>query len=186
VIRTPRAARASGRALAMLALAAALAACGTRRTGGDGVAASETGASAAPAPAPAPAPAAPAAATFSAEYRRISKHPTCRDNRRVKIDANGNVFAAANQTECDKGQAWSTPYPSRPVRTLGEPERQRIAAVIRGSGFLGLASRSGDVDDGTIEEIDASIDGVNHTVRMDNATAPAFQQVRQALLGAAE
>ena len=103
----------------------------------------------------------------------------------MKIDADGAVFTATNQTDCPRGQVWSTPYPARPVRTLGEPERRRIAAVIRDSGFLGLASRDGEVDDGSVEEIDASLDGVPHTVRMDNAIAPAFQQVRQALLDAA-
>jgi hypothetical protein len=169
------------RTLARVWLAAVLAACGTHQAnGGDGVPASGTNAP------PAPGATAPAATTFTAEYRFISKFPTCLGNRRVKIDINGNVFAATNQTECDKGQAWSTPYPNHPVRTLGGPERQRIAAAIRSSGFLGLSSNSGEVDDGAIEEIDVSVDGVPHTVRMDNATAPAFQQVRQALLGAAE
>jgi hypothetical protein len=167
--------------LPRISLALVLAACGTHRAnGGDGVPASETSAP------PAPSATTPAATTFSAEYRLISKFPTCLGNRRVKIDIQGNVFAATNQTECDKGQVWSTPYPNRPVRTLGDPERQRITVAIRSSGFLGLASRSEEVDDGAIEEIDATIDGVTHTVRMDNAIAPAFQQVRQALLGAAD
>jgi hypothetical protein len=158
-----------------------LAACGTHQAnGGDGVPASGTNAP------PPPGVTAPAATAFTAEYRFISKFPTCRGNRRVKIDIHGNVFAATNQTECDKGQAWSTPYPDHPVRTLGDPERQRIVAVIRSSGFLGLSSNSGEVDDGATEEIDASVDGVTHAVRMDNATAPAFQRVRQAILGAAD
>jgi hypothetical protein len=139
----------------------------------------------APAPQPGARPA--AAAPFEVELRTISKHPTCMGNRRIKVDARGNVFHAVNQTECAEGQAWSTPYPATPVRTLSTDDQQRLLAVIRQSGFLALQpSYQADVDDGSIQEIDATVDGRTHSVRLDNTDQPAFAQVRQALIDAAD
>ena len=163
------------RTRAALIAAIALAACTRQRPPGEGLAPG----SATPTPTPTPTP---APASFTAEYRQVSKQPTCLSNRRIKIDARGDVFAAVNQAECARGQAWSTPYPAQPTRTLTDAERAQLAGVIRHSGFWALSSQAAEVDDGTIEELDVALDGATHSVRMDNATAPAFQQVRQALL----
>ena len=148
----------------------------------------------APAPAPEPAPAPPppvadaAPTPFQVEYRQISKFPTCRNNRRIKIDERGNVFSAVNQTECARGKRWSTPYPAQPVRTLDLAARQRIADAIRDSGFFDLKPRYArdDRDDGYLEEIDATLGGKRHSVVVDNTDEPHFRRVRQALIRAAE
>jgi hypothetical protein len=161
-------------AITTAALAAGLACSSPKQqpaTGGDAVAA---------------APAAPAAG-LEIEYRQISKFPTCLGNRRIKIDAEGNVFTAVNQRECASGSKWSDPYPAQPVRTLTPAARDQLAALVRDSGFLALQPRHEDpgVDDGSIQEIDAVIDGKAHAVSLDNTEQPAFARVRQALIDAA-
>lgn len=133
------------------------------------------------------APGAAAVLGFEAEFRQISKFPTCLSNRRIRVDARGNVFSAVNQTECDRGQVWSTPYPSAPVYTLSDAERRRLLDTIRQSGFLDLAPRyaNPDYDDGSIQEIDVTMGPTTHSVVMDNTDAPAFEAVRRALISVA-
>lgn len=173
------------RAIAAVALAvSALASCARHPQ-------EHTSNNADPPPAPGDAPARGAAPpgaavvlAFEVEFRQISKFPTCLSNRRIRVDPRGNVFSAVNQTECDQGQVWSTPYPSAPARTLSDAERRDLLATIRQSGFLDLTPRhvNPDYEDGSIQEIDVIIGPDKHSVVMDNTDKPAFAAVRRALM----
>lgn len=123
------------------------------------------------------------------EYRSISRFPTCRGNERIHIDRDGKVFKATNLTDCAPGEHFSTPYPAQPGRTLDTKERAGLVRAIRSSGFFNLpthySSPSKAATDGFIEEIEVTLGTPRHTVVMENATMPAFAQVKQRIIDAA-
>lgn len=128
----------------------------------------------------------PAAPAFSVELRRITKHPTCLGNERVKVDDQGAVVSATNQTECAAGTAWSTPYPAAPRYRLTAAERNQLGALIQTSGVLELPALSTDPakvsTDGMREELDLLVGSRHAVVAVEGTEVAAFTKVRQALI----
>jgi hypothetical protein len=136
---------------------------------------------------PKPEPAGVAAApVFSVEFRRITKHPTCLGNERVKVDDHGAVFTATNQADCAAGNAWSTPYPAAPRYRLSAAERDQLGRLIQSSGAMTLPALSTDpakaTSDGYREELDIVLDGRHAVVAVEDTQVAAFSRVRQALI----
>jgi hypothetical protein len=127
-----------------------------------------------------------AAAPFSIEYRRITRHPTCRGNQRIKVDAHGAVFTAVNQADCAPGTAWSTPYPASPSTQLPPAERDQLARLIRSSGAMDLPALSTDPTkaamDGFRDELEIDLGGRHVVVAVEQTEVAGFSQVRQALV----
>lgn len=125
---------------------------------------------------------------FSVEYRSVTRHPTCLGNHRVKVDAQGRVFQARNDKECtEKGQRWSAPYPAQPARTLSAGELAALAQRVRRAGFFELPAQITDprkaTTGGRVEEIEVQDGERRHQVSADNKSLPAFDEVRQLVLG---
>lgn len=136
---------------------------------------------------PSPEPASTAAApVFSVEFRRITKHPTCLGNERIKVDDQGAVFTATNQTECAPGTAWSTPYPASPRTRLTSVERNQLGQLLQTSGAMGLPALSTDPNKATTggyrEELDIALGGQRAVVAVEGTEVAAFSKVRQALI----
>ncbi|HEX2569031.1 MAG TPA: hypothetical protein VH877_05675 [Polyangia bacterium] len=79
-----------------------------------------------------------AAEPFRIEFRSISQFPTCRGNRRVKVEPDGKVYTAFNKADCPRGSDWSTPYPSEPAQVLSQRELDRLIELVQTSGFWNL------------------------------------------------
>src|SRR5438477_367705 len=131
---------------------------------------------------PRPEPAGVAAApVFSVEFRRITRHPTCLGNERIKVDDHGAVFTATNQAECASGTVWSTPYPAAPRYRLTSAERDQLGHLIQTSGAMSLPPLSTDPNrattDGYREELDIVLDGRHAAVAVESTEVAAFSRV---------
>lgn len=131
-------------------------------------------------------PAAAAAPAFSVELRRITKHPTCLGNERIKVDDQGGVVSAINQAECAPGTAWSTPYPAAPRYRLTTAERNQLGTLLQTSGAMDLPPLSTDpakaTADGLREELDIVVGARHAVVAIENTEVAAFSRVRQAMI----
>ena len=123
---------------------------------------------------------------FSVEFRRITRHPTCRGNERIKVDDQGAVFTATNQADCAPGAAWSTPYPAAPRVRLAPAEREQLGQLIQRSGAMSLPALSTDPNKATSggyrEELDIVLGGRHAVVAVEDTQVAAFTAVRQALI----
>jgi len=131
-------------------------------------------------------PAAAAVPAFSVELRRITKHPTCLGNERVKVDDQGAVVSATNQAECAAGTVWSTPYPAAPRYRLTAAERDQLGRLLQTSGVMDLPPLTTDpakvTTDGAREELDILVGSRHAVVAVEGTEVAAFAKVRQALL----
>jgi hypothetical protein len=138
-----------------------------------------------PSLAPPPAPA-KSTTQLSLEFRRITKHATCRSNERIKVDGQGAVYTAINATDCAPGSVWSTPYPATPRYQLPPDEREELARLVQTSGALDLPALSTDpakvTTDGYREELEIDLDGRHVVVAVEHTEVAAFSKVRQALV----
>lgn len=120
------------------------------------------------------------------EYRRIQAM-TCKGNRRVRIDPDGQVFVDVATRDCPPGVDWSGPWPTISARTLDAAERARLRDTIAASGFFELPPRvERAAADGYRDEIDVALGARRHSVTVEHAEPPAaFTRVRAAVLAAA-
>jgi hypothetical protein len=132
------------------------------------------------------APGGSAGEALRIEYRRIQAI-TSRGNQRVRIDADGSVYADVVTRDCPSGEHWAGPWPTEAVRTLSAADMERLRREVLSSGFLDLPAqieRPGR--DGYRDELDVSVGGRSHSVAVERADAPpAFIRLRQAVLAAA-
>ena len=127
-----------------------------------------------------------AARPLRIEFRRIQAISS-RGNLRIRLAADGELFAYQETRDCPPGEHWSGPWPGEPVRRLADPQLQELAALLAGSGFFELPERIVTPGrDGFRDEIDAALGAREHSVCVERATAPAaFACLRDALTGLA-
>ncbi|HET7500447.1 MAG TPA: hypothetical protein VFK02_05570 [Kofleriaceae bacterium] len=168
---------------ALRAIAIAGVACACSSSGGDQVRDRERATQ--PSGAAPRGEATPAPTSFTIEYRSRTHFPTCRGNQRIKVDAQGGLFAQTNDRDCPTTDGWSAPY-GAPRFTLTADERARLARVITDSGVLALPPLTTDPKaastDGHRDELEIDVSGRHVVVAVDQTTVPAFAQVRQALI----
>jgi hypothetical protein len=126
-------------------------------------------------------------ADLTVEYRFLTRMPTCKGNRRVRIDPDGSVYAATNVAECQPGESWSAPFPAVAARKLTTSDRAELAREIDASGLLAMAevTDQGVVADGVVEEIEIVRGDERRTIRVVNVTPAPFLRARAAILRAA-
>jgi hypothetical protein len=116
------------------------------------------------------------------EYERITYHPTKRGNLRVRVEDDGAVFAQLNQRDPPVGEDWDAPWPAEPSRRLTDAPAT-LRRLLQQGGFFALAPvhRDDRRKDG-IREVLAFHGDPPHTVTVDRATVPPFQQLVNSLL----
>lgn len=117
------------------------------------------------------------------EYRRISLHPTCIGNERIRLETDGRIYHAKNSRECEEGQLWSAGWQYK-----GKVDANVLAAfidLVASSSLIDLPEIMGDssVEDGSREELAVSMAGVSYCRRLHNAEHPAFRLVVRQLRG---
>jgi hypothetical protein len=116
------------------------------------------------------------------EYRYIQAM-TCRGNRRVRVDADGRLFADEATRDCLRGEHWNGPWPDQPRHTLSPEEMGRLRRQIERAGIMELPAESVTPGrDGFREELDVDLGDHRHSIAFERAHPPrGFQQVRDTL-----
>lgn len=119
---------------------------------------------------------------LSVEFRRIQSMSS-KGNQRLRIDAEGDLYADLIATDLPPGQDWPDAWPECPLRRLSEAELQTLRRLIVDVGFAQLPAsliRAGR--DGFRDELDVMIDGRPHSVVVERTEPPEpFIRVRNAL-----
>ena len=81
-----------------------------------------------------------AARPLRIEFRRIQAISS-RGNLRIRLAADGDLFAYQETRDCPQGEHWSAPWPAQPLRSLAGPQLQELATLLAGGGFFELPGR---------------------------------------------
>ena len=127
-----------------------------------------------------------AARPLRIEFRRIQAISS-RGNLRIRLAADGDLFAYQETRDCPQGEHWSAPWPAQPLRSLAGPQLQELATLLTGGGFFELPGRIVTPGrDGFRDEIDAALGARAHSVCVERSAAPpAFARLRDALIALA-
>lgn len=120
------------------------------------------------------------------EFSRIQAISS-RGNLRIRLNAEGALFAYVEMHDCPRGEHWSAPWPDEPLRHLSAVQQRHLVDAIVDGGFFGLPERMVTPGrDGFRDQIDVSLGERQHSVMIERSAAPAvFAQLRTLLMGLA-
>ena len=120
------------------------------------------------------------------EFSRIQAI-TCRGNLRIRVSADGALFAYDEAHDCPRGEHWSAPWPHAPLRHLSGAQQQQLADALADGGFFELPEEIVTPGrDGFRDQIDVTLGKRRHSVMIERSAAPpAFARVRALLMALA-
>lgn len=127
----------------------------------------------------APASLPPALVTF----QRIQAI-TCRGNLRIRVLADGALYAQIERGNCARGEDWSGPWPASAARVLSDAELHALLGLLERPAFFALPAQvSAPGRDGYRDEIALALGARRHRVVVERTTPPpAFAVLRDHLL----
>jgi hypothetical protein len=120
---------------------------------------------------------------ISIQYRKISLHPTCLSNERIRVDKSGQIFHSKNTRECSEGQIWSDGW--KKVGLVNAATRTELQQTIESISRLALPRKMIDdtAQDGKREELDFTLGTVRHRYVMQNREHQALRKAIRLLWG---
>ena len=117
------------------------------------------------------------------EFSRIQAISS-RGNLRIRVSADGALFAYVENHDCPRGEHWSAPWPHAPLRRLSCAQQQKLVDALADGSFFELPEEIVTPGrDGFRDQIDVTLGERRHSVMIERSAAPpAFARVRGLLL----
>ena len=109
---------------------------------------------------------------------------TCRGNLRIRVLADGALYAQVERGNCARGESWSGPWPARAGYVLSDADLRALQSMLESPAFFELPAHISTLGhDGYRDEIEVTLGPQQHQVTVERTEPPlAFAVLRDDLM----